>query len=76
MKIIKRVDWTHTFTCSDCSSELEADEGDVKAGCSGYGQDDYYYVECPVCGNLPTFGTIDVPEYVQYAARQRRALGK
>lgn len=32
MKVLKRVPWSHTFTCKGCQSDLRAEREDVMAG--------------------------------------------
>ncbi len=54
MKILKRNDWSHRFTCTGCKSELLAEPDDIKAGTFGGSYcetgDLAWYVECVVCG--------------------------
>ena len=77
MKIIKRPDanWTKALSCSKCSSQLEADIGDLRKKFNK-GYDDHrepcyeywsYHVVCPVCSHL-----ISIPEKeINYAVQQK-----
>jgi hypothetical protein len=53
MKVLKKVPWTHSFTCAGCKSELEAEAVDVRCGTFGGSYcesgDEGYYVTCPEC---------------------------
>lgn len=51
MKVLKRVEKTHKFTCTNCQSELEAEASDLmfRSWESGdYDRSEYYFV-CEVC---------------------------
>lgn len=77
MKILKRAEWKHEFTCRGCKSTLLAEADDVRVGdfgsCGDY--DTEFYVECPICETCHRFGgwyTDKLPADVKKMASERR----
>ena len=74
MKVLKRVPWSHKFTCKGCKSVLEAEPSDVRLGefgaCMGDSGEMKYYVTCTVCGDDHVLKDSQVPQDVQNGAER------
>lgn len=80
MKIIKQTDfsnWKYRFTCSKCSSELEAEPTDVIVTVSSdsghYAGSSFesYSVKCPICHKDTNILPDKIPEVLKIFAKNR-----
>lgn len=82
VKLGKFQSWTHTWTCKNCGSEIEANGPDIEMEQpvdKKYGP--VPFVECPVCNERITFAdehdvkanpsAIPIPNYVYQGAVKR-----
>lgn len=86
MKVLKKVDysdWRHRIKCGRCTSELEAEPGDVRAQYHEADNDPRgsspayftFHCTCAVCSNELTIAKDDVPAAMQHFL-QEKALGR
>lgn len=72
MEVLKRVAWSHKFTCKGCKSVLKAEASDVRLGefgaCMGDRGEMRYYVACVVCKDNHLIADSKVPTDVQNGA--------
>lgn len=72
MKIIKQIetkDWIHTFTCSECETELEGNAGDLnfrhEAGDFRDPSYDVWSFSCPVCSHVTSIREDKIPKAIR-----------
>ena len=76
MKVIKRVPWSHKFTCRGCKSELEAEPNDVRFGefgavaYAGESGEMKFYVRCTVCESDHILKDSVVPQDIANGAKR------
>lgn len=76
MKVIKRVPWSHQFTCRGCKSVLEAEPSDVRLGefggvaYAGESGEMRFYASCSVCGTNYFFKNGSLPQDIQNDAKR------
>jgi hypothetical protein len=81
MKIIKQPDaqWSYTFMCGECDSELQADAGDLvhhhydgDQREPGY---DTWCVNCPVCSHATQIKEDKIPKIVKINHAKKQSYG-
>lgn len=78
MKVISKPDvsdWAYAKTCTNCDSQLEIEQSDIKHGHSNadgiYPASDYYYVNCSVCQTTINIPIEKIPKLIQIEAMRR-----